>query len=72
MILVIVLVCVTASLFLVSNVLLLSSATVMSIRADGCFWLKPVAVVLFMVCYAVLSVCDVWKYCLLWYLREVK
>ena len=37
----------------VSNALLMSSATVI-VRSGGLFWLKPVAVVLFMLCSAVL------------------
>ena len=37
----------------VSNVLLMSSATVI-VRYNGLFWLKPVAMVLFMLCSAVL------------------
>ena len=36
----------------VSNVLLMSSATV-SVRSGGLFWLKHVAMVLFMLCSAV-------------------
>ena len=39
----------------VSNALLLSSATV-SVRSGGLFWLKPVAMVLFMLCSAVCRV----------------
>ena len=37
----------------VSNALLMSSATVI-VRAGGLFWLKPVAMVLFMLCSAVI------------------
>ena len=37
----------------VSNALLMSSATVI-VRYGGLFWLKPVAMVLFMLCSAVL------------------
>ena len=37
----------------VSNALLMSSATVI-VRSGGLFWLKPVAMVLFMLCIAVL------------------
>ena len=37
----------------VSNVLLMSSATVI-VSSGGLFWLKPVAMVLFMLCSAVL------------------
>ena len=37
----------------VSNDLLMSSVTVI-VRSDGLFWLKPVAMVLFMLCSAVL------------------
>ena len=39
----------------VSNALLMSSATVI-VRSGGLFWLKPVAMVLFMLCSAVLVV----------------
>ena len=38
----------------VSNALLMSSATVI-VRSGGLFWLKPVAIVLFMLCSAVLA-----------------
>ena len=37
----------------VSNALLMSSATVI-VRSGGLFWLKPVGMVLFMLCSAVL------------------
>ena len=37
----------------VSNALLMSSATVI-VRSAGLFWLKPVAMVLFMLCSTVL------------------
>ena len=37
----------------VSNALLMSSATVV-VRSGGLFWLKPVTMVLFMLCSAVL------------------
>ena len=37
----------------VSNYLLISSATVI-VRSGGLFWLKPVAMVLFMLCSVVL------------------
>ena len=37
----------------VSNALLMSSATVL-VRSGGLFWLKPVAMMLFMLCSAVL------------------
>ena len=37
----------------VSNALLMSSATVI-VRSRGLFWLKPVAMVMFMLCSAVL------------------
>ena len=37
----------------VSNALLMSSATVI-VRSGGLFWLKPVAMVLFMLCSVVL------------------
>ena len=40
-------------MFTVSNALLMSSATVI-VRPGGLFWLKPVAMVLFMLCSAVL------------------
>ena len=40
-------------MFTVSNALLMSSATVI-LRSGGLFWLKPVAMVLFMLCSAVL------------------
>ena len=36
-------------MFTVSNVLLISSATVI-VRSGGLFWLKPAAMVLFMLC----------------------
>ena len=41
------------SVFTVSNTLLMSSAIVI-MRSCGLFWLKPVAMVLFMLCSAVL------------------
>ena len=40
-------------MLIVSNALLMSSATVI-VRSGGLFWLKPVAMVLFMLCSAVL------------------
>ena len=40
-------------MFTVSNPLLISSATVI-MRSGGLFWLKPVAIVLFMLCSAVI------------------
>ena len=40
-------------MLIVSNVLLMSSATVL-VRSGGLFWVKPVAMVLFMLCSAVL------------------
>ena len=40
-------------MFTVTNALLMSSATVI-VRSGGLFWLKPVAMVLFMLCSAVL------------------
>ena len=40
-------------MFTVSNALLMSRATVI-VRSGGLFWLKPVAMVLFMLCSAVL------------------
>ena len=39
-------------MFTVLNVLLMSSATVI-VRSGGLFWLKPVTMVLFMLCSAV-------------------
>ena len=44
----------------VSNALLMSGATVI-VRSGGLFWLKPVAMVLFMLCSAVLVVWLLWK-----------
>ena len=44
--------CVRVCMLTVSNALLMSSATV-SVRSGGLFWLKPVAMVLFMLCSAV-------------------
>ena len=45
----------------VSNALLMSSATV-SVRSGGLFWLKHVAMVLFMLCGDYWDVvCDVWE-----------
>ena len=66
--------CVSVCIFTVSNTLLMSSATVI-VRSGGLFWLKPVAMVLIMLCSAVLVVafeamlcgdlwdvdCDVWQ-----------
>ena len=40
-------------MFTVSNALLMSSATAI-VRSDGFFWLKPVAMVLFMLCSTLL------------------
>ena len=40
-------------MLIVSNALLMSSATVI-VRSGGLFWLKPVAIVLFMLCSTVL------------------
>ena len=40
-------------MYTVSNAFLMSSATVI-VRSGGLFWLKPVAMVLFMLCTAVL------------------
>ena len=65
-------------MLIVSNALLMSSATVM-VRSGSLFWLKTVAMVLFMLCSTVLVewfeavlcgdmwdiVCDVWWLCLL-------
>ena len=45
--------CVSVYMLTVSNGLLMSSATV-SVRSGGLFWLKLVAIVLFMLCSAVL------------------
>ena len=45
--------CVSVCMLTVSNALLMSSATVI-VRSGGLFWLKPVAMVLFMLCSAVL------------------
>ena len=45
--------CVTVCMLNVSNVLLMSSATVI-VHSVGLFWLKPVVMVLFMLCSAVL------------------
>ena len=45
--------CVSMCMLTVSNALLMSSATVI-VRFGGLFWLKPVAMVLFMLCSAVL------------------
>ena len=39
---------------MLSNALLMSSATVI-VRSGGLFWLKPVAMVLFMLCSAALA-----------------
>ena len=45
--------CVSVCMFTVSNALLTSSATAI-VRSGGLFWLKPVVMVLFMLCRAVL------------------
>ena len=45
--------CVRVCMLTVSNVLLMSGATVI-VRSGGLFWLKPVAMVLFMLCSDVL------------------
>ena len=45
--------CVSVCMLTVSNAVLMSSATVI-VRSGGLFWLKPVAMVLFMLCSAVL------------------
>ena len=45
--------CVSVCMLTVSNALLTSSATVI-VRSGGLFWLKPVVMVLFMLCSAVL------------------
>ena len=45
--------CVSVCMLTGSNALLMSSAAVIA-RSGGLFWLKPVAMVLFMVCSAVL------------------
>ena len=44
---------VSVCMLTVSNALLMSSVTVI-VRFGGLFWLKPVAIVLFMLCSAVL------------------
>ena len=44
----------------VSNALLMSSVTVI-VRSGGLFWLKPVAMVLFMLCSAVLVRVVAWR-----------
>ena len=46
------------SVFIVSNVLLISSAKVI-VRAEGAIWLNPFATVLFTVCSAVTVECCV-------------
>ena len=46
-------VCVSVCMFTMSNAFLVSSATVI-VRSGGLFWLKHVAMVLFMLCGAVL------------------
>ena len=46
----------------VSNVLFISSATVI-VRSGDLFWLKPVAMLLFMLCSAVLVEWLLWKPC---------
>ena len=45
--------CVSVCMLTESNALLMSSGTVI-LRSGGLFWLKPVAIVLFMLCSAVL------------------
>ena len=45
--------CVSVCMLTVSNALLMSSAIV-NVRFGGLFWLNPVAIVLFMLCSAVL------------------
>ena len=45
--------CMSVCMMTVSNALLMSSATVI-VRSGGLFWLKPVAMVVFMLCSAVL------------------
>ena len=51
----------------VSNALLMSSATVI-VHSGGLFWLKPVAMVLFMLCSAVLVEWLLLKSCCVWML----
>ena len=45
--------CVSVCMFTVSNALLISSAAAIG-RSVGLFWLKPIAIVLFMLCSDVL------------------
>ena len=53
--------CVNVCMLTVSNALLMSSATVI-VRSGGLFGLKPVAMVLFMLCGDMWDVvCDVWE-----------
>ena len=53
--------CVSVCMLTVSNALLMSRAIVI-VRSGGLFWLKPVAMVLYMLCGDVWDVvCDVWE-----------
>ena len=64
--------CVGVCMLTVSNALLMSSATVI-VRSGGLFWLKPVDMVLFMLCIAVLVELLLLKpCCVLLSLREVR
>ena len=54
--------CVSVYMLTVSNALLMSSATVI-VHSGGLLWLKPVAMVLFMLCSAVLVECLLLKPC---------
>lgn len=48
--------CIRVCMLIVSNALLMSNATAM-VRSGGSFWLKPVAIVLLMLCSAVSVEC---------------
>ena len=48
-------------MFTVSNALLMSSATVI-VHSAGWFWLKPIVMVLFMLCSSVFVLVDKGKY----------
>ena len=54
--------CVSVCMMTVSNDLFMSSATVI-VRSGGWFWLKPVAMVLFMLCSTVLVEWLIFKPC---------
>ena len=55
---------ITVCMFIVSNALLISSATVI-VRAGGAIWLNPFARVLFNVCSAVtVGCCVLYPYCM--------